>query len=116
RVLTGARECVWSYAGRLGLRGFRPASIAGRLSALRGFYRHLVREAVLDRDPTEFVDRPRAARPLPRTLALDAAAKLVEAPDVERRAGLRDRAMLELLYATGMRASECLGLRVEDLN
>jgi integrase/recombinase XerD len=107
---------VVSYAERLRRRGLRPASVARRLSALRGFYHHLVREGALTRDPTEPVDHPRASRPLPRTLAQDAVIALVEAPDRGRPLGVRDRAILELLYATGMRASECLDLKLEDLN
>jgi integrase/recombinase XerD len=109
-------EDVVAYVERLRRDGFRPASIARRLSALRGFYRHLLREGVIAEDPTEHVDVPRARRPLPRTLSRETTAALVEAPDVRRPAGVRDRAMLELLYATGMRASECLALRLEDVN
>ncbi|MBI2216536.1 MAG: site-specific tyrosine recombinase XerD [Candidatus Rokubacteria bacterium] len=104
------------YAECLRQRGLKPSSVARRLSALRGLYRHLVREGTLSANPTDHVDRPRTSRPLPRTLSLEAAAALVEAPDVSRPLGMRDRALLELLYATGMRASECLGLRLDDLN
>ncbi len=107
---------VVTWIEALRARGLAPASVARRLSAVRGFYRHLVREDVVRRDPTEHLDRPRATRPLPRALSRESATRLVEAPDTRRPAGLRDRAALELLYATGMRASECLGLRLEDLN
>jgi integrase/recombinase XerD len=107
---------ILRYAERLRQRGLKPSSVARRLSALRGLYRHLVREGALSTNPTDHVDRPRTARPLPRTLSLEAAAALVEAPDVSTPLGMRDRALLELLYATGMRASECLGLRLDDLN
>jgi integrase/recombinase XerD len=107
---------VVTWLERLRARGLAPASVARRLSAVRGFYRHLVREGLAPRDPTEHLDTPRAARPLPRALSREAATRLVEAPDARRPAGVRDRAILELLYATGMRASECLGLRLEDLN
>jgi integrase/recombinase XerD len=109
-------EHVVTWLEGLRARGLAPASVARRLSALRGFYRHLVREGDLHRDPTEHLDTPRAARPLPRALSIDSARTLVEAPDVRRPAGVRDRAVLELLYATGMRASECLGLDLENLN
>ncbi|HVG77868.1 MAG TPA: site-specific tyrosine recombinase XerD [Patescibacteria group bacterium] len=109
-------EHVVTWLEGLRARGLAPASVARRLSALRGFYRHLVREGDLHRDPTEHLDTPRAARPLPRALSIDSARTLVEAPDVRRPAGVRDRAVLELLYATGMRASECLGLDLEHLN
>jgi integrase/recombinase XerD len=94
----------------------KAASIARRLSALRGLYRHLVGDGRLARDPTEHVDLPRATRPLPRPLSRAEAAALVEAPDVRRPRGVRDRALLELLYATGLRASECLDLRLDDVN
>ncbi|MBI4592721.1 MAG: site-specific integrase, partial [Candidatus Rokubacteria bacterium] len=107
---------VVAYLERLRARGLKPASIARRLSALRGWLRHLVREGTLARDPTEHIERPRSSRPLPRTLSRDSTTALVESPDVSRPRGIRDRALLELLYATGMRASECLGLRLEDVN
>jgi integrase/recombinase XerD len=97
-------------------RGLAPSSVARRLSAVRGFYRHLLRDGVVRRDPTEHLDSPRTTRPLPRALSRESAGALVEAPDTRRPAGVRDRAILELLYATGMRASECLGLSLEDLN
>jgi integrase/recombinase XerD len=117
RSITAATaDDVVGWVEQLRRNGFRPSSIARRLSALRGFYRHLVREGIIGAEPTEHVDLPRARRPLPRTLSPEATAALVEAPDVRRPAGMRDRAMLELLYATGMRASECLALRVEDVN
>ena len=107
---------IVTYAGRLRRRGLAPASIARRLSAIRGFYRHCRRERDVRRDPTEHLERPRRSRPLPRTLSRAAAAALVEAPSSGRPLAVRDRAMLELLYATGMRASECLDLTLEDLN
>jgi integrase/recombinase XerD len=111
----GPDEIV-AYVERLRRRGLKPASVARRLSALRGFYRHLVREGDLRRDPTEHVDLPRPARPLPKALSKSDALALVECADVSRPRGVRDRALLELLYATGMRASECLALRLDDLN
>jgi len=104
------------YLERLRTRGLRPASVARRVSALRGLYKHLVREGALRRDPTEHLEAPRGARPLPRALSRESAAALVEAPDLEQPRGVRDRTVLELLYATGMRASECLGLTVDDVN
>jgi len=107
---------VVSWIERLRDRGLAASSVARRLSSVRGFYRHLVRDGAVRRDPTEHLDAPRATRPLPRALSRDSASALVEAPDTRRPAGVRDRAILELLYATGMRASECLGLGLEDLN
>jgi integrase/recombinase XerD len=111
-----APDDVVSWLEGLRARGLAPASVARRLSAVRGFYRHLLREGEVRRDPTEHLDSPRAQRRLPRALSPEDATRLVEAPDTGRPAGLRDRAVLELLYATGMRASECMGLRLEDVN
>ena len=107
---------VVGWIEQLRRRGLAPSSVARRLSAVRGFYRHLLRDGAVRRDPTEHLDSPRATRPLPRALSRESATALVEAPDARRPAGVRDRAILELLYATGMRASECMGLSLEDLN
>jgi integrase/recombinase XerD len=115
-VTTATADDVVAYLAALRARGLRASSIVRRLSAVRGLYRHLVADGSLDRDPTEHIERPRLRRPLPKTLSRDAAQALVERPDTARVDGLRDRAMLEVLYATGMRASECLGLRIEDVN
>jgi integrase/recombinase XerD len=86
------------------------------LSAVRGLYRFLLAAGAIRRDPTEHLESPRPPRRLPRTLSIEDAAALVESPDLSAPEGLRDRAMLELLYASGLRASECLALRLEDLN
>ncbi len=104
------------YLAGLRARGLGSRSIARHLSAVRGLYRYLLDERRVTRDPTEHLDSPRPARRLPRTLSVEDAAALVEAPDTTRPDGLRDRALLEVLYACGLRASEALGLRVEDVN
>lgn len=115
-IETASADHVARYLLTLRQTGLGPRSIARHLSAVRGLYRFLVREGRLGRDPTEHLEAPRPPRRLPRTLSLKEAAALVESPAVDDRVGLRDRALLELLYATGMRASECLALRIEDLN
>ena len=104
------------YLAGLRGRGLGGRSISRHLSAVRGLYRYLLDERRVSRDPTEHLDSPRPARRLPRTLSVEDTAALVEAPDITRPEGLRDRALLELLYACGLRASEALGLRVEDVN
>ena len=104
------------YLGGLRRRGLGSRSIARHLSAVRGLYRFLLDAGRVPRDPTQHLDSPRAARRLPRTLSMADAAALVEAPDTSRPDGMRDRALLELLYASGLRASEALGLRIEDVN
>ncbi len=104
------------YLAALRRRGLAGPSVARHLSAVRGLYRFLLDAGHIARDPTEHLESPRPARRLPRTLSQDDAAALVEAPDVGRPDGLRDRALLELLYASGLRASEVLALRIEDVN
>jgi integrase/recombinase XerD len=104
------------YLGALRRRGLGSRSIARHLSAVRGLYRFLLEAGRVPRDPTQHLESPRPARRLPRTLSMADAAALVEAPDTTRPDGLRDRALLELLYASGLRASEALGLRIEDVN
>jgi integrase/recombinase XerD len=104
------------YLVELRRRGLGARSAARHLSAVRGLYRFLLASGEIQRDPTEHLESPRPPRRLPRTLSVEDAAALVESPDLSAREGLRDRAMLELLYASGLRASECLALRLEDLN
>ena len=117
RLLDAARpDDVVAWMERQRRAGRKPATIARRLAALRGLYAHLVREGLVSGDPTEHLEQPRRSRPLPRTLSRDAVAALVEAPDVGTPLGIRDRALLELLYACGLRATEALTLRVTDVN
>ncbi|HUG36639.1 MAG TPA: site-specific tyrosine recombinase XerD [Candidatus Limnocylindrales bacterium] len=104
------------YLTTLRRRGLGARSAARRLSAIRGLYRFLVAGGGVSADPTEHIESPRPPRRLPRTLGVAEVAALIEAPDTTRVDGLRDRAFLELLYASGMRASEALSLRIEDLN
>ncbi|HEV8437854.1 MAG TPA: site-specific tyrosine recombinase XerD [Methylomirabilota bacterium] len=104
------------YLAWLRRRGLGSRSVARHLSAVRGLYRHLLEAGVIRRDPTEHVQSPKPSRRLPRTLSVADVTALLEAPDWSRPDGLRDRALLELLYASGLRASEALGLRIEDVN
>ena len=107
---------VTRYLGLLRRRGLGSRSVARHLSAVRGLYRHLLAAGVTTRDPTEHLESANPPRRLPRTLSVKDVAALIEAPDISRPDGLRDRALLELLYASGLRASEALGLRIEDVN
>jgi integrase/recombinase XerD len=97
-------------------RPYRATSVARALSAVRSFHRFLVRESIVDRDPTADVVRPRLPRALPHPLGVDEVRRLVEAPDPSTPSGLRDRAVLELLYGAGLRVSELTGLDVDDLD
>ncbi len=93
-----------------------PRTVARRLSALRTFYRHLEREGRIGNNPCDRVDAPRLGRPLPGVLTEREVERLLAAPDLETASGLRDRAMLEVLYATGLRVSELVHLRPEQVN
>jgi integrase/recombinase XerD len=104
------------YLAHLRRRGLGSRSVARHLSAMRGLYRHLLEAGAITRDPTEHLDSPRPPRRLPRTLSERDVVQLIETPDISRADGLRDRALLELLYASGLRASEALTLRIEDVN
>ena len=95
---------------------FSARSQARLLSALRRYYRFLVRERVRADDPTALIDTPRLGRPLPKTLAAAEVERLLDAPDPEDALGLRDRAMLELMYACGLRVTELVRLGAHQLN
>ncbi len=96
--------------------GAPPRTIARRLSALRRFYLHQCRERRVEQDPCARVDAPKLGRPLPDALTEAQVETLIAAPDTSTPFGLRDRAMLELLYATGLRVSELVTLTVAQLN
>jgi integrase/recombinase XerD len=96
--------------------GLSPRSVAREVAAIRGFYRFLVLERRLEHSPADDLQPPRAWPSLPTFLSLEEVDALLAAPDVSTPLGLRDRAMFELLYATGMRVSELVGVRPADLH
>jgi integrase/recombinase XerD len=91
-------------------------TLARRLSSLRRFYLYLVREHVMQHDPSARVESPRIGRPLPKSLTEAEVEDLLNAPDINTSLGLRDRAMLEVLYATGLRVSELVTLTMTQVN
>lgn len=97
-------------------RGFGARSSARQLSGLRGFFKFLVRERAIAEDPTLLVERPRLGRRLPRVLSFDEVSRLLAAPDVTKPRGMRDAAMLHVMYASGLRVSELVGLTIADLD
>ncbi len=107
---------IHEFARRLSRDGLSAKSIARALNAVRMFYRYLVLEKVVIEDPTAAVRAPRTWKALPRFLTLEEVDHLLGAPDPSRALGLRDAAMVELLYATGLRVSELVSLRTRDLN
>ena len=100
----------------LAARGLSPRSAARHLSALRGLMRFLVHEDQLRRDPTRLAARPRLGRRLPRPLPVEHVLRLIDAPNTEKPRGLRDRAMLSLMYSSGLRVSELIHLVRRDLD
>ena len=107
---------VRTFMAELHDRGHARSSSARRLAALRTFAKYLVREEQLGDDPTALVGAPRKDHTLPAHLATDEMTRLLDAPDLSSPAGRRDRAILELLYASGLRLSELVGLDLEDVN
>ncbi|HEV8564681.1 MAG TPA: site-specific tyrosine recombinase XerD [Actinomycetota bacterium] len=99
-----------------GGRPYKASSVARTLSVVRSFHRFLTREGETDIDPTAAIVRPKVARGLPRPLTVDEALRLLRAPPEAEAPGLRDRAILELLYGSGLRISELVGLDVDDLD
>ncbi len=97
-------------------RGFGARSSARMLSGLRGFFRFLVRERAIREDPTLLVDRPKVGRRLPRVLSYDEVERLLAAPDQGTDTGACHAAMLHLMYASGLRVSELVGLRLGDID
>ncbi len=97
-------------------RGLSPRSVGRAVAAVRGFYRFLALDQRISHSPAEDLQPPRAWPALPKFLSLDDVDRLLAAPDVGAPAGLRDRAMIELLYATGMRVSELVAVRPADLH
>jgi integrase/recombinase XerD len=94
----------------------KPRSISRLIASLRRFYRYCLREALLAADPTEQIDSPKLPRALPKSLNEEEVEALLKAPDIQDPLGLRDRAMLEVLYASGLRVSELVGLKVTEVS
>jgi integrase/recombinase XerD len=108
------RELIMQYLDHLRAVHRSTATIARRLAALKAFYRWQLREEYKDDDPTDLLLSPRLERKLPDVLSIAEVTRLVESPDVREVTGMRDRAMLEVLYATGIRVSELCHLGIND--
>lgn len=97
-------------------RGLNTNSIARRLAAIKTFYRFLVREKILQQDPTSLLESPKLWKRIPDTLSVNEVQTLLAQPDLRLNQGMRDKAILEVMYATGMRVSEVSHLSLEDIN
>jgi integrase/recombinase XerD len=111
-----SRQDLEAFVRHLMSSGLSPRSTARAVACVRGFYRFLVLDRRLEASPADDLHAPRAWPALPRFLSIDEVDRLLAAPAVGAPLGLRDRAMIEVLYATGLRVSELVGLRAVDLN
>jgi integrase/recombinase XerC len=107
---------IRAFMAELYRQGHARASMARKLSALRAFGRYLRREGWIDADPAALAASPKREQKIPAHLSIDEMARLLEMPDVADSLGCRDRAILELFYASGLRLSELVGLDLEDVN
>ena len=113
-LLVARRQDLLAYLSDRVNDGAKPRTTARLLSSMRRFYRYLIREGQLQEDPSVRIDTPRIGRPLPDTLSESEVEALLDAPDEQDTLGLRDRAMLELLYACGLRVSELVGMTTDQ--
>lgn len=110
------RDAVLDHLGWRLSEGYQARSTARFLSGLRSFYKYAVREGRLAEDPTLLVSMPQLGAPLPKSLSEADVEALLAAPDTEATLGLRDRTMLEVLYATGLRVTELISLTLDEVN
>lgn len=113
-----SREQITGYMTQLKERGLAAATIARKLAAIKAFYRFMTAEGYMDANPAEVVEAGTKGIKLPRVLSEDEVVRLLNQPDITTAEGFRDRTMLEVLYATGMRVSELINLTLDrvDLN
>lgn len=110
------REAIRSFMFNRKDKGISANSIARNLVAIKVFHRFLVRERLALKNPTEFIDSPKLLKRIPETLSVIEVDKLLEGPDTKDKLGIRDKAILETMYATGMRVSEVAGIKIENIN
>ena len=113
---SATKNDVLTYLLELKKSGRAPASISRMLTSLRSFYAYLRSNNLADSDPTESLEAPRVEKKLPKILSPEQISKLLASPDTTEPKGCRDKAMFELLYATGIRVSELIGLKMSDVD
>jgi integrase/recombinase XerD len=116
RLDRASAEDLHGYLAARFEAGIRPRSAARLVSTLRRFYRHLIEAGLATTDPSSRIAAPRLGRPLPKSLSETEVEELIGVPDTNTAMGLRDRAMLEVLYASGLRVSELVGLPMNRVN
>jgi integrase/recombinase XerD len=115
-LIYASRADLLAFISSRAKQGSKPRSTARQLSSFRRFYRFLLREGMIQEDPTVKIDMPKIGRSLPRSLTESEVDALLAAPETSDPLGHRDRAMLEVLYATGLRVSELINLRQSEVN
>lgn len=110
------RKDISDFMFRLKDNGLNASSIARNLAAIKVFYRFLVRERILKTDPSGLLDSPRLWKRIPDALSFQEVEDLLKGPSLRQTQGVRDRAILEVMYATGMRVSEAVNLKLTDVN
>lgn len=113
---SAGREVILDHLAWRVENAYKPRSTARFLSGARGFYRYLLREKLISVDPTLQIDMPQLGKPLPKSLSEADVEALLAAPDLSEPIGERDRAMLEVLYACGLRVTELISLTLEQVN
>jgi integrase/recombinase XerD len=115
-VLLSTRVDLLTFLNRERKRGLSTRSLARTLSSIKTFFKYLVQDGLLDKNPLQDVETPRQERKLPNILSVSEVETLIKAPDIATPLGLRDRALFELIYATGLRVSELVSLTVNSIN
>lgn len=110
------RYLVVAFLGSLTEAGKASTTITRMISSLRRFHQFLRQERYTDHDPMQHIDSPKKAQRLPQTLSIAEVERLIAAPDTTTDLGIRDRAILEVMYATGLRVSELIGLKLGDIH
>lgn len=111
-----AKSHIVSYIGKLRKAGKAPATVSRSIVSIRAFYQFLVRERVIDKDPSLHLESPKLEKRLPKVMSMHEVERLLEAPQTSTPNGMRDKAMLEVLYATGIRVSELISLSMDDIH
>ncbi|QFT89499.1 Tyrosine recombinase XerD [Bacillus sp. THAF10] len=111
-----SRSTILQFLKFLHDKGKSSKTIARHIASIRSFHQFLLREKVTEQDPTVHIDRPKQEQKLPHVLSVEEVQALLEVPDVQKVYGKRDKAMLELLYATGIRVSELISLDISDVH
>ena len=109
-------DCLVGFLRRLDKEKYAAASVARKMSAVRSFVKYLCAEQVIERNPISRLETARPPRRLPKSLDVEEVSRLLDAPDLGEDLGLRDKAMLETLYGSGLRVSELIGIKVEDVS